>query len=973
MPGLTLVTGGPASGKTERLLEVIAARYRADPFAATLVVVPTARHADQLRQRVVARVGIAVGLDVTTLRLLAARLTADAPIPPPEVARELLVRTAVDRAARDGPARRFGQIAHARGFHSLLTTAVGALASAAVDAPRLAAHAAAVGDADLAATADVYGGYLDALDARGWHPPEARARLAARALDRHPLPPLVVVDGAQFLEPGEAELVAAIAARTETWLALDPGAGERARWTLEALRRLVPDARLESLPERPPDDTFEAYSAADDEAQLREIARAVKQRLAADPTLRPSDVAVTVRRVGPYLAAARRVFREFDLPLDPAAGEPLAERPFGVWALRLLRLSTHGWRLLDALDAFAAGFFAAGRVGLRPGDLERLRRLGRRHALWSGLDTLRRLPEAARSETDDAGAPNDRLVAAAEACAALLDRLEPLLDAAARRAPGTHAAMLDTALFGADALVDSALERDPSFAVEVAALRGALDATRAVDEALGAEAVSFASFVDHLERAMERPTTLIREAGGVLLAPMHTLHGLRFRQLYVAGLGEGEFPAPTLQAGLLTADTRRALADAGFVLPPEARATEDELWDVAITRAGATSLWHARYDGRGRPVAPSYYLQATGVPVEPLPVAPPPEVTASLRELALSLTRRWPAEARRPAALPAWDLVVCVAAPVEQRRRSFATAGRFEGAIPGIATAGLVNAGVLWSASRLESYRTCPFQFFSRYGLRLFELDEEQLEADAATRGTVMHAMLEDALAPLVETGRPLDDAGLEDARARLRSGGREIWDEAPRRYAFGREALWRHQADDALRRLERLLRREAAHHQRLEMTSVEGTERVLTGTLPGIEPPLLLQARIDRVDRGDGVLEVVDYKTGQFISRNALAPAGERLQLQLYALVAGQALDARRLLARYAFLREPKTEWYLDSQRPDDAAVLETAADVAAAVRDDVAAGHFEVGPRPPECPRYCAVITICRVNQFSRSKSWR
>jgi len=278
---------------------------------------------------------------------------------------------------------------------------------------------------------------------------------------------------------------------------------------------------------------------------------------------------------------------------------------------------------------------------------------------------------------------------------------------------------------------------------------------------------------------------------------------------------------------------------------------------------------------------------------------------------------------------------------------------------------------VLWSASRLEAYRSCPFQFFGRYGLRLYELDEEQAEADAAIRGTVMHAMLEDALRPLVEAGRPLNDAGLEEAIARLRSEGRAIWDRAPAEYAFGREALWRHEADDALRRLERLLRREAQMHRDLGMTAIEGGERRFTGALPGIDPPLLVQAQLDRVDRGEGVIQVVDYKTGKFIPRTQLQ-SGERLQLQLYALVAGEALQAKRLIARYAFLREPNTEWRLDDADKDDAALLAEAAQVAAAVRDDVAAGRFEVAPRPSDCPSYCAVRTICRVNQFSRSKTW-
>lgn len=971
MPGLTLVTGGPASGKTERLLAVVAARYQADPFADVLVLVPTARHADQFRQRLVTRVGVAVGLDVTTLRLFAARLTSDAPVAPPEVARELLARATVGRAEAGGPARRLAPIARTGGLQSLVRAAASTLAAAAVDPVRLAEGAARSGDADLEALAEVHAAYLGALHQHGWQPPEARAALAAQAVANHRLPPLVVIDGVQFLEPGEVRLVAALAARAQVWAALDIDAGARGGWTFDALREAVPNTAVEALPAPPPPAAFEAYSTADHEAQLREIARSIKQRLAEDAALRPSDFAVAVRRVGPYLAAARRVFREFELPLDPAAGERLAERPFGVWMLRLLRLGVRGWRLLDALDAFGAGFFAAERAGFRNRDLERLRRLGRGHDLWSGLDTLRRLPEAARSDVPDGAAPDPQVVAAAEVWLAAIDRLAPLLDPEVRRTPGAHAALVADALFGAQALVRAALEGEPSFAVEVAALRRDLDGFRAIDEALGAEPVTFAVFVDLLERGMQRPTTLIREAGGVLLAPMHTLHGLRFRHAYLAGLAEGEFPAPVRTGGLLSTAARATLAAAGIGLPPEARATEDELWQSAVSRAVATTLWHPRFDASGRRAAPAYYIEASRSDVTPLPVAPEPELTASLRELALSLTLRWPSEVRRPPALPAWGLVVRAAAPVEQRRRSFATAGRFEGVVAGIDTSALVDASTTWSASRLEAYRTCPFQFFVRYALRLHELEEEQPEADAATRGNVMHAMLEDALHPLAEGKRPLDGEALEEALARLRTRGRAIWDEAPRRYAFGREALWRHEGDAAIERLERLLRREAEHHRQLGMTAVEGGERHFEKALPGVEPPLLLQATLDRLDTGEGGIHVVDYKTGRFISRVRLED-GERLQLQLYAVVAGATLGAERVVARYSFLREPKNGWRLDSALPADRALLDEAVALAVEVRDRVAVGRFEVAPRPSECPGYCAARTVCRVTPFSRSKTW-
>ncbi|MFN8585943.1 MAG: PD-(D/E)XK nuclease family protein [Dehalococcoidia bacterium] len=972
MPGLTLVTGGPASGKTARLLDVARGHYRHDPFSPVLVLVPTARHADQFRQRLVASVGVAIGLEVTTARLFATGLTAEAPIAPPEVAGELLARAVRGQAAGVGPARRFESIAHTPGLHAMVRAGVGELCRAAVDPDVLVAAAERLGQPDLLALAALYAGYLEVLGERGWHPPEARARLAAQALDVHPLAPLVLVDSMQFLEPGEVELVAGLARRSEVWLALDETSGARAAWTLAALEAAVPDARREVLPAAASvEPGFEAFSAADHDAQLREVARSIKRQLADDRTLRPSDVAVTMRQVGPHLAASRRVFREFDLPLDPAAGERLSERPFGVWVLRLLRLGAHGWRLLDVLDALEGGWFDRARAGIAQGELDRLRRIGRRHQLWSGLEALRRLPEATRVEVEAGAEAPDTATRDLHPWLATLDRLSALLDPDVSRTPGEHATGLDAALFGLDGLVRDP-EDDVAFTVERAALRRDLDAFRAVDDALGATALPFAAFVDLLEARLQRPTTLIREAGGVLLAPMHTLHGLRFRRVYVVGLAEGEFPAPRPKAGLLSPATRRALAEADIDLPPESRATEDELWRGAITRALHTSLWRPRFDDRGRQAAPSYYFVAAArSPVNELPLGASPEDVGSMRELALSLTRRWPDETRRPRAFPAWELVVGQAAAVEQRRRSFATAGRFEGDLPGLDVAPLVGGKVEWSASRLESYLTCPFQFFGHYGLLLRELDEEQSEADAATRGTVIHAILEDALAPLAGRGGTLDERGLAEAIEGLRTRGRAIWEAAPQRYAFGREALWRHQGEQTLRRLERLLHREAARQQEAAITSIAANELILRGPLPGIDPPLLVQARIDRLDRGgDGGVEVIDYKSGQPIPKADL-DGGRRLQLQLYALLAGEQFGTRSLVGRYAYVRPPKGEWLLDNARNDDRQLLEAAVSLAAEVRDEVAAGRFAVAPAG-DCPGYCAARTLCRVNHFSRTKTW-
>ena len=395
MAGLTLIRGAAGSGKTARLVDVAVERYGVDRFTPVLVLVPTARHADQIRRRLVERMPAVFGFDVVTINQYAHRLLPERLLPP-DLAAEVLCRVTVECAGGDGASTRLQPILHTNGLHALIRTAVSDLLADDIDAAAFETAARTTTNLDLRALGEIYRTYRAALDAKLEHDPAQATALAAVVLtaSEQATPDLVLVDGVQFLRGGEIALIAALAEVSNVWLALDSDAGERTEWTAAALAERVPTLHSEVTSARLPSPTLEAATASDGEAQIREIARSIKARLDADRTLRPSDFAVVFRRVSPHLALARRVFAEYRLPLDPAAGDQLAERPFGTWLLRVLRLGEHDWRLLDLLDAMSAAFFDRGRYGLSLGGLALLRRAGRRHQLWGGLDALRRIPDA---------------------------------------------------------------------------------------------------------------------------------------------------------------------------------------------------------------------------------------------------------------------------------------------------------------------------------------------------------------------------------------------------------------------------------------------------------------------------------------------------------------------------------------------------------------------------------------------------
>ena len=359
MPNPTLIIGGPGSGKTDTVISKLAALYETDPFTEAVALTPTLRHGDQFRRRLVERCGVALRLRVSTIDQFSRQLASDVWAPSGALVEELLART-IRREIQSEPASYFAPIAATKGLFGLLRSSINDLLAEAIDPRAFAAAAEESESRSLRALAAVYDAYRSELQRWGWLHPMQIGETAADAVKAGAaLPPTIMLDGFQLFRRTELKLLEALAERTELVVTLDPKAGARAEHDYDRLRKLFPDAQIEDKGDASTQTAkVVAGSAADREGHLRAIARQIKQRLTDEPSLRPSDFAVTFRQVSPYLGLARQVFAEYDLPLDPAAGERLSARPLGAWLRRLLHLSQEGWRLRD--------------VGL--GALQRLRR-----------------------------------------------------------------------------------------------------------------------------------------------------------------------------------------------------------------------------------------------------------------------------------------------------------------------------------------------------------------------------------------------------------------------------------------------------------------------------------------------------------------------------------------------------------------------------------------------------------------------
>ncbi|HET7737252.1 MAG TPA: hypothetical protein VFK32_01645, partial [Tepidiformaceae bacterium] len=430
---ISLVSGPPASGKTTHVIDALARVYASAPFAESVLLVPTQRHADQLRRLAAERTGAAFNLRATTIAAYASELLRDAghAILPPDVAAALLDRVAA--ATISGDATYFAPIRHMRGLSRLLGPAITDLLAADIDPAAFteAAHRSTL--PRLAALAAIYARYRAELETGGWlHPAQAPARAAT--LTTLSSPAFAAADGFRTLRAGELAFLAAVTSRAAEAVVTAE------ETLLPLLQSAIPSATITILADRPPAPALAIGESPDRESEVRAVARLIKEKLTTDRSLRPSSIAITARQAAPRLRLVRQVFREFDLPLDSAAAEPLSHRPLGAWLRRLLTLESGGWRLRDILPVLRSGFVDTRRWQLTPGHLGFVAGRARRNRIWGGPDLAQRITTAVRQAEPVSPFGLEAAAAFEAALAELHDILAPRI-----LTPGQHAARLSEA------------------------------------------------------------------------------------------------------------------------------------------------------------------------------------------------------------------------------------------------------------------------------------------------------------------------------------------------------------------------------------------------------------------------------------------------------------------------------------------------------------------------------------------------
>lgn len=502
----------------------------------------------------------------------------------------------------------------------------------------------------------------------------------------------------------------------------------------------------------------------------------------------------------------------------------------------------------------------------------------------------------------------------------------------------------------------------------------------------GADLVSFRRAVRaQLERTvLDLQELLVGGVGdGVFLAPYSAARGLQLHSVVVTGLADALVAGSGTGAGLLGNDVS-ALDTSGTLTSPRDHrdAAREELWCAVAAGAGERIGTRPRGDPRtGRAQVPSRWLPdlidtetrhrevdsfAAGL-ADARPVI-------SAREFELHQLDRWVRTGGDPAASPAAHDERLARGFEAARRRTEPGFTRFDGYV-GRGQVSAYDPGTPVSATRFETYAKCPRRFLFDRVLRVSPriLPEELWRIEPITRGSLVHAILEEYVAERVDGApRSLD---------RLLSVAASSLDAAEGGGLVGKRLLWRMDRAAIVRDLIRF------HVEEGDIDPI-AAELSFGGGVDDDGPPVSVvldhgrsvafQGSVDRVDRtAAGQLMVSDYKTGRQrhlgdLIRDPVA-GGQLLQLPLYAMAALDRFGGPRPVhARY---------WLLSGERSAPCFHLVVTDSVETRFRqvvrliaDGVEDGCFPGIPGAPSHGRFanCATCDFDRVCPTSRDREW-
>jgi len=742
-----------------------------------------------------------------------------------------------------------------------------------------------------------------------------------------------------------------------------------------------------------------AVSASGTEAEVRAAAREVL-RLVEEENLGFDEIAVVARSLDPYLPCLENVFGEYRVPFRCSAGRPATEFPPAKAVHALIRALQSDCSRAAVMDLASSPYFGVARLGVEPEWIAGWDALTRRCGV-AGREGWSRLSGLAKSRGSERGKEDpDTEPARVKALLALVRALER-----AAKKTGSRASwgLLGSAFLEAfNDFLDLSDEGQPPRAAGLCdEVRRVVQGMRDFDIVEGEVGPGefFAALRDRLGSASV-------EVGGGDVAGVEVLDAMAvrcrsFRAVVLLGAHEGAFPRQVRQDPFLNDAEREGLgARHNLYLPRRGAGHHEERLLFALVLCAARehlTVVRQRSDDEGKPLVPSWYLQellrVLGLELAGFELAIPRRLEDYL-DAAGDTWGRWLSAREWLRALvlagerssASWEQLGSAADAVA---RSLAAGdaigatskrlGERDGIIDAperFPTPEMIERG--FSASFLQDYVRCPFQFFARRVLELEPLEDPDAvqELGALERGQILHKALEIFFGELRSGG--YFEAGKVDVEKLLAGSFERAAEGFARANATGWPLSW----GVALEGLEALaavyVQAELARLEKGGFKPVEAERSVAAPAPRSIRAPkrfrpLHLFGRIDRLDEGEvegeAVRRIVDYKLklGKSVDVNLAQQAvrGESLQPPIYLLLAARAGKAKcRTSAEFHYLAPnwPRGPVAISefSGESWEQPVGRQVSELIAAVLAGVDAGNYFV--QPGRHCEYCDFAPLCR-----------
>ena len=1003
-----LILAPPAAGKTAACIQRIHSLRQTDPLAPIWVLVPDAQNAAYFRQRL-ARAGGGVGVRVGTFRALYTDLLERGDNFTPVITPALehrLVQGVVDAAFAAGELFHYAAIRTKPGFIAALQDIFSELRSAYISHEQFTEYTreAVPAKAELA---DLYTRFVDQLEAIGWIDRDGQIWDAIDILEKDPGAAshirLLVVDGFSAFAGARLHFLKRLSAQVGELLITMPSLPDssrpvhrRVQPVIETLlRELSPQVtELTHPPHLPPENLYLAQHVLDpgefpqikaatpifletqsQGEEAREALRWIK-RLHKRHGVPLSDCALFVSHLEAYRPHLRATADEFGMRLHFSHPDSLTASPAVGSLLNLLEMPLADYKTRAVFNTLRSPYFD---FGLTAVDIDHLELVSQKGRIVSGREQWDEAWEILAKTHWDAGEALDverrernplwdvDLPALQNQFSRFWHLYEGIAD---HRSQIGWVAWLEALLTKLGFYEQLSTERDLEAWRNLGETLGALVLS---EQVLGERLIGYERFLSDLIGAVQgaridEPRAARENA--LWISGIQHAAASRFKAVVLLGFSEGLFPVVEQPDPFLDETTRSHLG-----LDPQLGREQANTFYQAFTRTERhlllTRPYLAEYGESWDPspywtAAVSLFTKDAIHKISPNTARPQAEAASPEELLFWAVQHKALRYPNDEGLVSSWQ-ALRRARTVLVARRSKQTGSIYEGDAAALTPIleEIFSPGHTWSASRLETYATCPHQFYVQNVLNLEPKEPPELGLDAAQIGTILHAILEKVYQDAAIT------TDLESLLAILEDCASSVFVDAPRKLGFRPSPLWaveQAQFIEMLRKTIEALDVESQGWTPIRFEAKFGIHGTSALALDVDGEAVRLHGVIDRVDqRNDGQIRVIDYKTGgSHLSKNDLI-SGRRLQLPIYALAAKEALGLGAVVEGFYWqIRDAKasslklSKFYADALKGPEGAYAVAINHIQHNLAG-IRAGQFPPIPPKGGCPNYCPAVQWC------------